>query len=45
MEEKIVEEIMKECKLEKGKEAYIRLLIKICRDNGVKLDKIKEFYA
>ncbi|MCI9001019.1 MAG: hypothetical protein HFJ26_09165 [Clostridia bacterium] len=45
MEEKILKEIMKECNLEKGKEAYIKLLIKICEDNNAKLDKIKEFYA
>lgn len=35
---------MKACNLKEGKKAYLKLLIKICKDNGVKLDKIKEFY-
>ena len=44
MEKDVVEEIMKECSLREEKKNYIKLLIKICKDNNVKLKKIKDFY-
>ncbi len=35
MEEEIVREIMKECRLSKEKVIFIKLLMKICLDNEV----------
>lgn len=40
VEEEVVEEILKECNISEG---LAKLLIKICKDNGVETKKIKKF--
>ena len=41
MENDVIEEIVKES--ENWKENYVKLLIKICKDNGVGIEKLKNF--